>query len=255
MTELYSATVRLQLDQIMSRGRSTAEHIHYYTASGNLTAALAGADIAEAVRSGGIGSRWSHVVRGPVAHEVVVERRTTANRRLRERIATHAFALPERETFSGTLPIPGASVDISGAGEIVEARGSARSAVLVIRSGNGITSRCYVGPISSTYLAFQVSDIGGVPFPGIFMSGLPDPTNGDYPPLPGDSGVEDTWRTDIRDLARDYVGDLRSRAGGAEMVVVSWKTGSIAPISRVAASTVVAELRSRGVRAPLGPAI
>lgn len=243
---LYTIRARMMVESSISRGAPYVEMSHHFEWADDAAAATAFPSFIGAYNNSGIEKRWT-CVRGAEVHTLSLFRRNIDVQRFWDHIADLTFSLPEWEEGTQSVNIGDVPITL-----IVRERPlypHDRGAVLVIEKGTTLTvsRRVYVGPISPVCFHAEIGmTLGLASF--VFPS-----APADFPHDP-DTDRIDIWRGDIRDLARDHVHDLDAAAGAGHKVIASWSRGIWTAITETAASSVRADVRSRGRRAAMGSA-
>lgn len=243
---LYTVRVRMQPLPSPNRGAGYCEMTHHLHFDDDAAAGDAIEPLIGAWNDSGIANRWL-CVRGVAVHSIDMYRRDITNARSWVHIAAGVFQLSNWQNFEVPVELPGGVTPFEFAVRPIFPH--QRGAVLCVENtlDRAIKRRVYVGPISP--VAFYNSTLLGL---GNSSSWLPYPVLGDFP-LDPEQDTIDLWRSDFRDLAVEHVANIEDHANDGYSVVPSWKNGTIQSVLQVQGSTVRAEIRSRGLRAPMGP--
>lgn len=257
---LYTLRVRMVPQASFSRGAGFIEmthHLHWDddTQAGdalpNLMKHWSG-DVGLPEFQSAISRRWVVVQDTPV-HQMSIYRRDIEDIRTWTPIRHGFFRVPPYNEHSTTFNIEGTPIPVVLKANAIYRH--TRGAVLVRErtADPAISRRVYVGPISPVCLFIDGADF----LPDVIadfghnaITQWWNPWTHDAPYNPAEDSV-DFWRDEIRDCARDHVHDINDEAGGGVRVVPSWLHHAFYPVTLTDASSVRAEIRSRGSEAAM----
>jgi len=242
VSELYTVRAKIRPVPSISRGNGVVETTHHFEGISDESAALMLPTLSEKWTDDQMQGYWWCTRAGLPVHELSLYRRDITDATVWTWIADHTFALPNLAALSGTIDIH--NVPFSYNGRYEPWYPHRRGAILCEQVGVDPRHRrrVYVGPVSNYFERIEVS----IPLadPVILIGARSDiPT-----PLPTEADSVDYWQDDIAAYAAQWLGDMDDELASLVQVVPSFKLGGWSTLTQTRASTVRAEVRSRGVR-------
>lgn len=240
---IYTLRVRMRTLVQANRGGDWCEMTHHFHFPDDESAEASLDTLIPAFNDSGITVRWV-CVRGALAHQLAIYRRSEGLTRLGRRIGERWFDLPEYQAHSEEITMRGVPVGLSGSEAHIFPAG--REAVTVIEQApGGARRRVFVGPVSPCALWLRAQ----VPIVGLPMSVWVPGLQLDFPYDPSED-LPNIHRLDLAEKVRDHVHGLADYTEGGYKVIVRTTQGTSHAVQRTWASLVKAQLSSRSSRGP-----